>query len=125
VGIFVTIYIKIRFLMKKKPVNIIFKINKEFIACCIIIGLEYLHSLAILHRDIKPENLLYDINGYIKITDFGIARTFSPNNFNDTSGTPGYMAPEVAMGKQHGTAVDYFALGVVLYELMIGRVSKA
>jgi serine/threonine protein kinase len=56
-----------------------------------LIGLEYLHSLAIIHRDIKPENLLFDEKGYMKITDFGIARTFSPNNSNDTSGTPGYI----------------------------------
>lgn len=76
--------------MKKKQVGICYK-KIEFIACCIIVGLEYIHSLAILHRDIKPENLLFDSTGYVKITDFGIARTFSPNNSNDTSGTPGYM----------------------------------
>lgn len=70
----------------------------------------------------KPENILFDTNGYIKITDFGIARTFSPNNQNDTSGTPGYMAPEVVRGLQHGFAVDYFALGVILHELMLGFV---
>jgi serine/threonine protein kinase len=65
--------------------------NTEFIATCLLTALDYIHSLAIIHRDLKPENILFDRNGYIKITDFGIARTWSPNNQNDTSGTPGYM----------------------------------
>ena len=56
-----------------------------------VLALEYLHSLAIIHRDLKPENILFNTNGYIKLTDFGIARTWSPNNSNDTSGTQGYM----------------------------------
>lgn len=89
-----------------------------------VISLEYIHSHAIIHRDIKPENILFDTDGYIKITDFGIARTFSPNNSNDTSGTPGYMAPEVIMGQQHGFTADYFAIGVILHELMMGKVKK-
>ena len=63
----------------------------EFLAACIIIALEYIHSHNIIHRDLKPENIIYDKNGYVKITDFGIARRWSPNNSNDTSGTPGYM----------------------------------
>jgi serine/threonine protein kinase len=57
-----------------------------------ILALEYIHhSLAIIHRDIKPENILFDRSGFLKLTDFGIARTWSPDNSNDTSGTPGYM----------------------------------
>ena len=63
----------------------------EFISACLVLSLEYFHSLAIIHRDLKPENILFNTNGYIKLTDFGIARTWSPNNSNDTSGTPGYM----------------------------------
>jgi RIO-like serine/threonine protein kinase len=57
----------------------------------LILGLEYIHSLAFIHRDLKQENILFDKDGYVKITDFGIARTWSPNNSSDTSGTPGYM----------------------------------
>ena len=77
--------------------------------------------MAIIHRDIKPENILFCSNGYIKLTDFGIARTWSPNNSNDTSGTPGYMAPEVVNAKPHGLVVDFWALGVIIYELMNGK----
>jgi serine/threonine protein kinase len=58
-------------------------------------GLFYLHKKKIIHRDIKPENLVVDSKGYVRITDLGIARIWRPENNTDTSGTPGYMAPEV------------------------------
>lgn len=86
-----------------------------------LLSLEYLHSLAILHRDIKPENILFTSKGYIKLTDFGIAKTWSPNNSSDTSGTPGYMAPEVIYARNHGLCVDFWALGIIIYELMNGE----
>ena len=88
---------------------------------CIIVGLEYIHSQKIIHRDIKPENLVLDENGYLRITDFGIAKSFSNNNAKETSGTPGYMAPEVMKGENHSYAVDFFALGIIGYEFMLGR----
>ena len=94
----------------------------KFYAVCIIIGLEYMHTNGVLHRDIKPENLLIEeSNGYMRITDMGISRMWTPDNAQDTSGTPGYMAPEVMCKQNHGYAVDYFALGVILYEMMLGR----
>ena len=65
----------------------------KFFVCCIICGLEYLHSNNIIHRDIKPENLVLDSKGYLRITDLGVARVHSSDNYKDTSGTPGYMAP--------------------------------
>lgn len=95
--------------------------QSKFMAVCIIIGLEYIHSLNILHRDLKPENLVLDSRGYLRITDFGVARVYTQNNSKDTSGTPGYMAPEVLCRNNHTISVDYFALGVILYELMLGK----
>lgn len=80
-----------------------------------------MHTNGVIHRDIKPENLLMDSNGYVRITDLGISREWTPENANDTSGTPGYMAPEVMCRQNHGVAVDYFALGVIAYEFMKGR----
>ena len=93
----------------------------KFFAACIVTGLEYLHINSIVHRDIKPENLILDENGYIRITDFGIASFSNKNNSRIFSGTPVYMSPEVLSRKQHGIAVDYYALGVILYEFIIGR----
>ena len=96
--------------------------NIEFLIACILIGLEFIHTKNILHRDIKPENLIFDDKGYLKITDFGISRIWSPKNENDTSGTPGYMAPEVMLKTGHGIASDMFSVGVIAYECMLGRV---
>ena len=67
----------------------------EFFIACILLGLENMHNQQIIHRDIKPENLVLDERGYLKITDLGIARKYRENNASDTSGTPGYMAPEI------------------------------
>ena len=74
-----------------------------------------------MHRDIKPENLVLDDNGYMRITDFGIAKIFQNINSTETSGTPGYMSPEVIVGHNHNQVVDYFALGVLTYEFMMGK----
>ncbi|CAD8157911.1 unnamed protein product [Paramecium octaurelia] len=92
----------------------------KFFAACIIVGLEYLHENNIIHRDIKPENLILDNQGYVRITDLGVAIKKTGQNF-ETSGTPGYMAPEVIFRQDHGEAVDFFALGVICYEFMTGR----
>ncbi|CAD8049184.1 unnamed protein product [Paramecium primaurelia] len=100
------------------------KFNEEqtkFFVICILLGLEYLHHNTIIHRDIKPENLVFDKNGYLRLTDLGIARIWKPGNDGDTSGTPGYMAPEVMCRQAHGVAADYFAVGVIAYECMMGK----
>ena len=101
---------------KKKDEN-----QLKFIAGCTLIGLNYIHENKIIHKDIKPENLVYDSNGYIHITDFGISKIYHPENGKENSGTPGYMAPEVLFNKDHDYSVDYFSLGVILYELLMGK----
>ena len=92
----------------------------KFFISCLLLGLEYIHNNNIIHRDIKPENLVCDENGYIRITDFGVAKINKEDNSSETSGTPGYMAPEVLMGQNHSFTVDFFAIGVMGYEFMIG-----
>ena len=93
----------------------------RFFICGIIFSLEYIHSHNIIHRDIKPENLVLDENGYIRLTDFGIAKENMSDNSSETSGTPGYMSPEVMKSMNHSFPADYFALGVIGYEFMKGE----
>ncbi len=83
-----------------------------------------MHNNQVLHRDLKPENLVLDERGYLRITDFGIAKLYKKDNANETSGTPGYMSPEVMCSQNHTIACDYFALGVIAYEFMYGRVNR-
>lgn len=86
-------------------------------------GLEFIHSKGIIHRDLKPENLVFEENGYLRITDFGVARKKKESNSEETSGTPGYMAPEVICRMNHSFEADFFALGVIVYEMMLGSVT--
>ena len=102
------------------------EIQIKFFISCIIISLEYIHNKNIIHRDIKPENLIFDNNGYLRLTDFGIAKYFneiSYNNIskNDICGTLGYMAPELISSKKYSESIDYYALGVITYELIFGH----
>ncbi|MFP5219551.1 MAG: serine/threonine-protein kinase [Actinomycetes bacterium] len=89
-------------------------------------GLEHAHRHGVLHRDVKPENLLFNAAGQIKVTDFGIAKVVGGSQALATSsgdilGTPAYMAPEQAEGKELGPPADVYATGVMLYELLSGR----
>jgi serine/threonine protein kinase len=83
--------------------------------------LSCLHTRNIIHRDIKPENIIIDKDGYVRITDLGIARFWKPENAQETSGTPGYMAPEVLLRQNHSFCADFYAVGVIAYELLVGR----
>ena len=94
--------------------------QSRFFSSCILLGLEYIHINNIIHRDIKPENLVLDEKGYVRITDFGVSKRNLRDNSSETSGTPGYMAPEVLCALNHSFPVDFFALGVIIYEFMNG-----
>ena len=95
--------------------------QNKFLIGCILVGLEYIHGQCILHRDIKPENLVFDSNGYLRITDFGIAKKYVVNNKKDTSGTVGYLAPEILCNQNHTYSIDYSAVGIIAYELAYGH----
>ena len=92
----------------------------RFFIANMIYALEYIHENNVIHRDIKPENLVLEDKGYCRITDFGIAKENMPDNSSETSGTPGYMAPEVMKSRNHSFPVDFFAIGVIGYEFMTG-----
>lgn len=93
----------------------------KFIIASIIVGLEYLHNNNIIHRNVTPSNILIDKKGYVKLSDFILAREWDKNNASDTSGTPGYMAPEVMWRQNHSFSSDYFALGVIGYQFMLRK----
>ncbi|CAD7081429.1 unnamed protein product [Hermetia illucens] len=91
----------------------------NFYATEIILALEYLHSLMIVYRDLKPENLLINRDGHLKITDFGFAKKLRDRTWT-LCGTPEYLAPEIIQSKGHNRAVDWWALGILIYEMIIG-----
>jgi protein kinase A len=85
----------------------------------LVLAFEYMHSKDIIYRDLKPENLLLDSKGHVKITDFGFAKKVPERTFT-LCGTPEYLAPEVIQSKGHGKAVDWWTMGILLYEFIAG-----
>ncbi|KAI3458276.1 hypothetical protein Pfo_014939 [Paulownia fortunei] len=116
----------------------------------VVLALEYLHSLNVIHRDLKPDNLLIGPDGHIKLTDFGLSKVGLINSTDDLSGpsaflgddkpkvavhssqkreqrkkhsvvgTPDYLAPEILLGMGHGATADWWSVGVILFELLVG-----
>lgn len=114
----------------------------------IVLSLQYLHSIGIIHRDLKPDNILINNDGHIKLTDFGLSRVGIIDERNPTSnlksdpllnlsrsfdvdknntssnhqiiGTPDYLSPEILLGEKHSKQVDWWALGVITYEFLVG-----
>ena len=93
----------------------------KFLAGCVILGLEYLHYNEIAHRDLKPENIIFDEKGYAKITDFGLACPLNKIKKNESPGTFSYMAPEIFFGEEYDLSIDYYSLGIIVYECMKGN----
>ncbi|KAJ1772237.1 cAMP-dependent protein kinase catalytic subunit [Coemansia sp. RSA 1843] len=91
----------------------------RFYAAEIVLALDYLHSMKIIWRDTKPENILLDAHGHVKLTDFGFAKRVEDRTWT-LCGTPEYLAPEIIQSKGHGKAVDWWALGILIFEMLVG-----
>mmetsp|Transcript_25854 Transcript_25854/g.40187 ORF Transcript_25854/g.40187 Transcript_25854/m.40187 type:complete len:794 (-) Transcript_25854:80-2461(-) len=94
--------------------------NSRFYAACILESLSHLHHRHITYRDLKPENILIDAAGYCVLVDLGFAKIVMDKTYT-LCGTPEYLAPEIILSKGHDKGVDYWAFGVLIYEMLVGR----
>lgn len=124
--------LKIYFFLKYLPggniYDNIYKVRRfqeptvKFIGAQIVLALGYLHGRGIVHRDLKPENVLMDYDGYISLADFGLAKFLQPRDQTFSfCGTAEYLAPEILDMRGHSFGVDWWTLGILLYEMATGR----
>ena len=103
-----------------RDIGILNKFQAQFYIGSIMLALKYLHEKQFIFRDIKPENIMVLENGFIKLIDFGAAK-YIKDRTDSIIGTPEYMAPEVILGDEYSFEVDYWSVGICLYEFVYGE----
>ncbi|KAI1298499.1 Serine/threonine kinase [Mortierella claussenii] len=95
----------------------------KFYACQVLLALEYFHKNNIIYRDLKLDNILLALDGHIKIADYGLCKEdmYYGSTTNTFCGTPEFMAPEILSEQKYGRAVDWWAFGVLIYEMLLGQ----
>ncbi|KTF76882.1 hypothetical protein cypCar_00039349, partial [Cyprinus carpio] len=110
-------------LMMHIHADVFSEVRSVFYAACVVLGLQFLHDHKIVYRDLKLDNLLLDTEGYVKIADFGLCK--EGMGFKDRTstfcGTPEFLAPEVLTETSYTRAVDWWGLGVLIFEMLVGE----
>jgi len=91
-----------------------------FYSAQLVMALEYLHEMDIIYRDLKPENVLLDKQGYLKLTDFGLSKDAVQDRTYTIVGSPYYIAPEIVLKQGHSKVADWWSLGILCYEMVVG-----
>ena len=104
-----------------RDIGLLNKFQTQFYGASIMLAVQYLHERKFIYRDIKPENIMVLGNGYIKLIDFGTAKEIDDKT-KTIIGTPHYMAPEVILGEGYSFKVDFWSIGICMYEFMCGGV---
>ncbi|XP_034152303.1 serine/threonine-protein kinase N2-like isoform X3 [Esox lucius] len=103
--------------------NVFSEVQTKFYSACVLLGLEFLHQKNIVYRDLKLDNLLMDADGFVKITDFGLCK--EGMGYGDRTstfcGTPEFLAPEVLTDDNYTRAVDWWGMGVLIFEMLVGE----
>lgn len=86
-----------------------------------VLAIDFLHTSGLVHRNLKPENVLINVNGYVRLANFDAAKMIGRGRTYTLCGTPDYMAPELTEFRGYGQAVDFWSLGVMLYEMVAGH----
>ena len=94
------------------------KMQVLFYSACIVEALDHVHSFDICYRDIKPEDIVTCADGYLKLTDYGLAKFLRDSQTYTLCGTPDYLAPETILGRGYDTGVDWWGLGILIFEMI-------